>query len=100
MENVFAPIGPQISSQPSITEASAKLKRSAFVFITAETDCCNSALSDLREIDEVEEVYLAKGAYDIIAKVNGESLEELREVISKKIRNVSTVKSTLTLTLI
>ena len=100
MENVFAPMGPQISSVPNITEASAKLKRSAFVFITAEADCCSSALTDLRQIDEVEEVYLAKGAYDLIAKVNGQSLDELREIISKKIRNVTAVKSTLTLTLI
>jgi DNA-binding Lrp family transcriptional regulator len=99
LENVNAPIGPQINSSPNTAEAS-KLKRSAFVFITAEADCCHSALQDLRKIDEVEEVYLAKGAYDLIAKVNGESLDEVREIISKKIRNVSTVKSTLTLTLI
>jgi DNA-binding Lrp family transcriptional regulator len=100
LENVFAPMGPQISSIPNQTQVSGKLKRSAFVFITAEADCCHSALADLRKIDEIEEVYLAKGAYDLIAKVNGESLDQLREVISKKIRNVSTVKSTLTLTLI
>ena len=99
MENVFAPTGPQINAILKTTEDS-KRKRSAFVFITSEVDCCHSTMDDLRRIEEIEEVYFSRGPYDLIAKVNGGSINELQEVISRKIQNVSTIKSTLTLTII
>lgn len=100
MENVFAEMGAQISTATSKEETFEKPKRSAFVFITAESDSCNCALEDLRRIEEVKEVYLARGAYDLVAKVNGESFDQLREIIGKRIRNLSSIKSTLTLTVI
>lgn len=97
MENVFADYKVPISSIPA---QALKPKRSAFVFITAESDCCADAFEDLKLIDGVEEVYLSRGAYDIVAKVNGDSLEHLREVIFKRIKNLTSIKSTLTLTVI
>jgi DNA-binding Lrp family transcriptional regulator len=78
----------------------AKQKRSAFVFITAQCNECQEAFEDIRKLDSVDEVYLARGAYDIIAKVSGESLEFLREEVLRQIRNISSIKSTLTLTVI
>lgn len=75
-------------------------KRSAFVFITAESDESYRVLEDLRKLDAVEEVYLAKGAYDLIAKVSGDSIDYLREEVLKQIRNLSSIKSTLTLTVV
>jgi DNA-binding Lrp family transcriptional regulator len=77
-----------------------KQKRSAFVFITTQCNECKEAFEDIRKLDSVEELYLARGAYDIIAKVSGESLEFLREEVLKQIRNISSIKSTLTLTVI
>ncbi len=77
-----------------------KPKRSAFVFITADSEDSQFALEDLKKIDEVSEVYLAKGAYDIVAKVSGESFEAVKEIVHTKIRNLGSVKSTLTLTVI
>ena len=100
MENVFAEIGTEISSHYPVQEKVVKPKRSAFVFITAESDASHLALEDLRKIDEVKEVYLANGAYDLVAKVSGESFDHLREIVHTRIRNLSNVKSTLTLTLI
>lgn len=75
-------------------------KRSAFVFITAESAESYQVLEDLRKLDAVEEVYLAKGAYDLIAKVSGDSIDYLREEVLKQIRNLSSIKSTLTLTVV
>jgi DNA-binding Lrp family transcriptional regulator len=77
-----------------------KQKRSAFIFITAQCNECQEAFDDIRKLDSVEELYLARGAYDIIAKVSGESLEFLREEVLRQIRNISSIKSTLTLTVI
>ncbi len=100
METVFVGIGTEISSNFSEEKISNNPKRSAFVFITAESDNSNAAIEDLKKIDEVKEVYIAHGAYDIIAKVSGSSFDNLREIIHKRIGHLSSIKSTLTLTLI
>lgn len=65
-----------------------------------KADGTHLTLEDLRKIDEVKEVYLAHGAYDLIAKVSGESFDQLREIVYTRIRNLSNIKSTLTLTII
>jgi len=102
LENVFAEkpeISPQISS--TIDQVPLlKIKRSAFVFITAESDERHLALEDLRKMDSVEEVYLAQGAYDLVAKITSDSLENLRENVLKQIRKSNSIKSTLTLTVV
>jgi DNA-binding Lrp family transcriptional regulator len=78
-------------------ETTQTSKRFAFVFITAEPDSTKGALEDLKNVKGVVELYNSRGAYDIIAKVSGESLEYLREVVFKNIRNLDNIKSTLTL---
>jgi DNA-binding Lrp family transcriptional regulator len=98
LENVFAEERPAISAV--VTDAVLKPKRSAFIFITAESEASRLALDDLRKIDEVQEVYLALGAYDLVAKVSCDSLDHIRESVLKRIRNLSSIKSTLTLTVI
>lgn len=98
METVFADQQETIGGQAS-TE-SLKAKRSAFIFIIADSELSRIALDDLRKIRGVEEVYLSRGAYDLVAKVNGDSLEYIREYILKQIRRLNSVKSTLTLTVV
>ena len=100
MENVFVDMGTEINSKFSEEKTFEKPKRSAFVFITTESDTIHLALEDLRKIDEVKEVYLSHGAYDLVAKVSGESFDHLREIVHTRIRNLSNIKSTLTLTVI
>jgi DNA-binding Lrp family transcriptional regulator len=91
-----------MEQRPDVTVEALALRpmRSAYVFITAELDLSHDALKDLRKLDEVQEVYLSRGAYDIVAKVRGESIEYIREEVLKRIRNISSVKSTLTLTVV
>jgi Lrp/AsnC family transcriptional regulator, regulator for asnA, asnC and gidA len=101
MENVFSDTESAISLDSYVNEpAITKPIRSAFVFINTDEDSVDLALDSLKQIDGVNEVYLSRGAYDIVAKVSGESMDHLREIIFHKIKNVSTVKSTLTLTVI
>jgi DNA-binding Lrp family transcriptional regulator len=99
LENILVDTGVEISSKPQEQQAAA-LKRSAFVFITTDSNSGRLALEDLKRIDGVNEVYLAHGAYDVVAKVSGESFDTVKEIVHKRIRNLSGVKSTLTLTLI
>ncbi len=77
-----------------------KILRKAFVFITTDPELCNGAIDDLKKIDGVTEVYLSRGTYDIVAKVAGESIEHLRELVFTKIKNLPSIKSTLTLTVV
>jgi DNA-binding Lrp family transcriptional regulator len=57
-------------------------------------------VKELRKIEYVKEAYVIYRVYDVIAKVEAETMEKLREVISSKIRRVSNVKSTLTMIVI
>ncbi len=101
METVFYEEEPVLSSDsPIIESATVKLLRQAYVFINTESESYDSTLEDLRRIECISEVYPSKGAYDIIAKVSGESIEYLREQIFTRIKNLPTIKSTLTLMVI
>ena len=100
MENVFVDMGAEVNGQFIREEHGAKPKRSAFVFITTDSEAGDGAVEGLKQIAEVKEVYLARGAYDIVAKVTGESFDALREIIQSRIKSMSNIKSTLTLTII
>ena len=97
MENVFADIGAQTNTDRHDEKKPRKNRRQAFIFITAEQDSRKNAIEDLRKVDGVVELYPSRGAYDIIAKVAGESLEHLSEVVFKQIKSLSSIRSTLTL---
>ena len=99
LENVLANIGAAIDIN-SVVEKTQTLMRHAFVFITVEPDSTKSALEDLKNVAGVVELYNSRGAYDIIAKVSGESLEDLRDVVFKQIQNLDNITSTLTLMLV
>lgn len=69
----------------------------AFVLINAEIGAENEVLKALREIPEVKEAYMVYGVYDIIARVETETMQELKDTISWKIRRLDKVRSTLTM---
>jgi DNA-binding Lrp family transcriptional regulator len=69
----------------------------AFVLINVESGAEEEVVKELRTIDGVEESYFSYGVYDIITKVNAESMEKLKEMVTRRIRTLSRVRSTLTL---
>ena len=70
----------------------------AFVLINAELGKEENILEELRNIDEVKEAHFVYGVYDIITKVEAESMDKLKEIVTFKIRRLSDVRSTLTMT--
>ena len=54
-------------------------------------------ISHLKTIDGVKEVHGTFGAYDIIAKIESDNAETLRDTISWKIRKMERIRATLTL---
>ena len=69
----------------------------AFVIINAEIGAESEVLKGLKEIPEVKEAHMVYGVYDIIARIQTETLQELKDVISWKIRRLDKVRSTLTI---
>lgn len=67
-----------------------------YVLIVCDLGRTEEIASDLREIDEVKEVYMLSGVYDIIVKMSGPSPKDLEHVYSK-IRHVNGVETTSTL---
>jgi DNA-binding Lrp family transcriptional regulator len=68
----------------------------AFVFINVDTGSETEVLKRVREVPEVKEAYFVYGLYDIIAKVETDSMDRLKEVITWKVRRLDNVRSTLT----
>ena len=69
----------------------------AFVLIDAEAGAETEVLKGLKDVKEVKEAHSVYGVYDIIAKVETETMQELKDVISWKIRRLDKVRSTLTM---
>ncbi|MCV0373403.1 MAG: Lrp/AsnC ligand binding domain-containing protein [Nitrosarchaeum sp.] len=69
----------------------------AFVLINSKLGKEGDIIEDLKHIDSVKEVRGTFGAYDIIAKVENDKKDDLRDVITWGIRKMDNVRSTLTL---
>ena len=69
----------------------------AFVLINVEAGSEEEVLAQIKKSQGVEEAYYSYGVYDIIAKTKAETMEKLREAVSQNMRNISKVRSTLTL---
>jgi DNA-binding Lrp family transcriptional regulator len=70
--------------------------RIAFVFINAEPGSEAEILERLREVPEVKESHVVYGMYDLVARVEADSMDHLKQVITWKIRRLDKVRSTLT----
>ncbi len=69
----------------------------AFVLINCELGSEESVITKLKSLDGVTEVHGTFGAYDILAKIESDRVESLRELITWKIRKIENIRSTLTL---
>ena len=69
----------------------------AYVLINCEIGSEEKVIEELKTIDGVREVHGTFGAYDILAKVESDQVETLRETITWKIRKIDKIRSTLTL---
>ena len=69
----------------------------AIVLINAEVGSEDELLKELRKLNSVTEAHAVYGVYDIVAKVEAETMKELKEVITSKVRKLKTLRSSLTL---
>ncbi|MEM3517031.1 MAG: Lrp/AsnC ligand binding domain-containing protein [Candidatus Bathyarchaeia archaeon] len=69
----------------------------AFVLINSEIGAEDEVVKELKKIENVKEAYVVYGVYDIVAKVEAETMDKLKEVVTWKIRRLDKVRSTLTM---
>jgi len=71
----------------------------AYVLINCDLGCEEAIIDELKLLDDVKETHGVFGAYDILVKLESANVENLRDVITWKIRKLNRVRSTLTLML-
>jgi DNA-binding Lrp family transcriptional regulator len=69
----------------------------AYVLINVESGSEDTVLAELRQIQGVEDAYFSYGVYDIITKIKAETMEQLKDMVTKHVRTLPKVRSTLTL---
>ena len=73
---------------------------SAFVLIDCDFPFSENVIEELKKIPEIEEFYRVQSIYDIIAKVNADSEDQLNEIVTRKVREIEGIKNTLTMIII
>jgi DNA-binding Lrp family transcriptional regulator len=69
----------------------------AFVLLNTEIGAQNVVLKALKETDGVQEAYKLWGVYDIIANVEADTMEELKQIITTQIDQIGQIHSKLTM---
>ncbi len=67
------------------------------MLINADLGAEEQLMKELRSIENVKEVFIVYGVYDIIARIEGQTMEKVKETITWKIRRLDRVRSTLTM---
>ncbi len=73
---------------------------SAYVLINCDLGSEDSVIKEINALKGVKEVKGTYGVYDIVVKVEGGTMEELKDTITWKIRRMPKVRSTVTLIVI
>jgi len=68
-----------------------------FVLINVDTGTEREVIDALRKFPEVKEAHSVYGAYDIVARLEADTMEEIKNAISWGIRRLDRVRSTTTM---
>jgi DNA-binding Lrp family transcriptional regulator len=69
----------------------------AYVLINVESGSEDDVLKELKTVEGVEEAYFSYGVYDLITKIKADTMDKLKDMVTRRIRTLSKVRSTLTL---
>jgi DNA-binding Lrp family transcriptional regulator len=69
----------------------------AFLLINADLGSEEELVKQLKSMENVTEVSLVYGVYDIIVKVETQSMKKMKETVTWKIRHLQKVRSILTM---
>ena len=69
----------------------------AYVLINTEPKNMESVVSTLEKNDSVIEIFPVYGVYDIVAKIQADTMEKLKDIVTWKVRSLEDVRSTITM---
>lgn len=72
----------------------------AYVLINSELGSEEKLIEDIKKIEGVTQADRVYGVYDLIAQVEAESSDRLKQIVTGTIRRMSGVRSTLTMIVI
>ena len=69
----------------------------AFVLINTEIGSEADVLKKLKTVEGIKEPYAVYGVYDIVARVEADTMDKLKEIVTWRVRRLDKVRSTLTM---
>jgi uncharacterized protein with GYD domain len=69
----------------------------AFVLISCMIGQEHHVLEQLKPISQIKSAIITYGEYDLVAKIEAESAQEMASLISSQIRQIQKIRSTITL---
>ena len=69
----------------------------AYVLLNTETGTEADVVRELKKIANIEEAILVYGAYDIVLRVESKTMDELKQIVTWKIRKMDYVTATQTM---
>ena len=72
----------------------------ALVLIDTDSYSAKEVLQKLKSCENVQECFMVTGNYDIVAKVEGKTINQLVDIINRRIEHLFQVKETLSMIII
>ena len=72
----------------------------AYILLNVEPGAEGKVLERLRSIDIVTEAYVSYGVYDLVVRLKADTMDQMKDAVSHKIRTTDQVRSTVTLIII
>ena len=69
----------------------------AYVLINTEPKHMENVVSTLENLDAVVEIFPVYGVYDVVAKVQADTMDKLKDIVTWKVRSLDDVRSTITM---
>ena len=69
----------------------------AYVLLNTYLGAETEVMKEMKMIVEIKEAHMVYGVYDIIARIEADTMEDLKNIISWKVRRINRVRSTLTM---
>lgn len=73
------------------------MMHTAYVLISCVMGEEHAVLDKIKEIPQIKTALITFGEYDLVAKIQADSPQEMADIISSQIRQIQKIRSTITL---
>lgn len=69
----------------------------AYVLINVTSGAEEEVIEKLKKLENVTEAYVTYGSYDILVKIEADSLDKIKETVDLRIRRLDKVRASITM---